>query len=410
MIMMFANILMYNPCDLGATLQQQWVSISLIIILAGMALAAFVYAAGSIFPAIFKERFRGLARFEMVQAFISLVIIMAIILFSQFTCSISASMGSSLLGQSVNPFTFARYYVSNLLFSNGFGIMAGLYSIGIKYITVAAIVDHVVEAITGSVNTIPFISRSLFDIRIYLGSSVLTLFIGPTQAISNLFASFSNLYTGIFAVMVIISFAVLLIVFVMLSLLQDFVLVMIVPLTIVMRSLSFLGPRLRESANTILAIFLSFYFIFPMMVIFNSYMMGWMYCQHVSPCNPYAKYIAPQATNLLPINTFFTASVLSPTTFGGLLKAPTGFDSAVTNIFGGFSFLTSNLGWGDILSLLDAPKYADAVSGQISEYLFEAIILTSLDFAVTIAFALSLVKSLNAVTDFMGQGQFWGGV
>ena len=272
-----------QTCALGGgsgLFQQQWVGISALIVLVAFVISAMMYALGNTLTSSFREKLKQLAKAEAVQALLGLVIIFALIAFSEITCTIGSSMSQQITGSTLAPFAFAQFYIGNLLFANGFGLVGAMYSTSIQYTTVGLVVkffsDSLVLPFSSAATALPSLIPGAGKIGALLGGWGFS--VGPSANLANLYNSYASVLSGAYTDLVIISFASLLIVFLMLPLVQYASLTLIVPLSIVMRLLPFMGPKLRDTSDTLLAIAIAFYFILPLTIVLDSYIVSWAYC------------------------------------------------------------------------------------------------------------------------------------
>ncbi len=398
------GILLTSPsCNFGGILtQNQWVGISLLVAVAGILIASIIYTFGNILPGQNREKLKSLSKFEFAQIGISIITIAALLAFSQVICGISLLFSHQILASSGNigaasadPFTFSMYYVSELLFDQGTTLQASIYSTTIGY-------SIVVNLLESSHNAIATFFSSFLD-------KIPSISVGPISLKLDLSSSFSDLYNMFIGVLlqisalVIIPFAILTILYLLIPIIQSTALVVIIPVSIIMRMLSFTGPKLREAASALLAIGIAFYFILPLTIVMDAYMVNWMQCTGTG-CNAYSAYLNSYSVSNLPISGIFTNQKIS---IGINPFGATGAISVPLNIFAnGYALLsTPNLGFS---ALYFAPSLVEKYIEAASMFLFQGIVLISLDMVITIGFAMGLAKSFNAVSDFLGVNpSFW---
>ncbi|MEM3753713.1 MAG: hypothetical protein QW778_03885 [Candidatus Micrarchaeaceae archaeon] len=362
-------------CTFGGINQNSWININLIVVLLSMTIGALVYAVANLLPAQRREKLKGAVKYELFQSIISVFIIIIIIAFAGTSCTIA----SSFTPHSENPFTYANYAVSNLLFKNGVSIITGLYAKGINFYTSGLILEMAAASLTYSK---PIVSAS----NLQIGATV-------SPSIADLFGTYSNLFTDWLPGFVIISFASLLLLYLVLPIIQIGALTVLLPVALIMRSLAFAGPKLRESANSFLSVAIAFYFILPLMIVFNSYIVNWMYCTGgLQSCNPYTQWTGPYSIPSTSTSLFTS----TPETFNGLREVLT-----VPSTF----YASTGL---PIAGVIFAPSLLAQFTNEVAEYFFEGVFLIALDFVVTVAFAIGLAKGLNAGMDFISGGSFWG--
>ncbi len=409
-------------CTVGGTLQQSWVSIIVLIALAGISIAGLLYAIANFAPGAYREKMKLIARFEIVQAALSLIILLALIGVSSSTCSLSSSISSSLIGSAADPFTFARYYVGNLLFNNGVGLIAQAYTIGINYAITAATIRLLESPVGPYWASIPGIGNLFGTTFSFGGESNLKLSIElePSTSLSSVYAQYGGfIYGGTVSIWDILSgfvsltFAVLLAIWLLLPVVQATGLVLIVPIALAMRMIGFISPRVRNLSNSIFAVALAFFFIYPMTIVFNAYAVGWLYCTNgVSPCNPYTQYVGTYNLQKISVNSLFTSNKVS-SNLGGLTGGTTALPASIfSSLSSGVQFLLSSGSFTkQLLSIIDVPVSISNYSDQVAQYILQGIVFMALDLAITIGFAVGLAKSFNAVSEIMGEGgSVWGGV
>ncbi len=402
-----------QTCALGGgsgLFQQQWVGISAVIVLAALVLSAAIYALGNALASSFREKLKQLAKAEAVQALLGLVIIFVLIAFSEITCTIGSSMSQQITGSTLAPFAFAQFYIGNLLFTNGFGLVGAMYSTSIQYTTVGLFVkffsDTLVSPFSSAVTTLPALIPGLSQLGTLGG--MLGFTVVPSENLANLYNSYASILSGAYTDLVIISFASLLIVFLMLPLVQYASLTVIVPLSIAMRLLPFMGPKLRDTSDTLLAIAIAFYFILPLTIVLDSYIVSWTYC--IPPmtfasgsCNPYVGYLGQYTENTVLINSFLQSgtNTISNGFIGG------GGWSTFTNIFTGSQILLSGFNFQNLMQIIYAPGVVANYTNQVAQYVFQSTILIALDYVITLGFAVALMKSIARINALFVSGPFW---
>ncbi len=403
----------YQACQYAGgsgTLQQSWVEISALVVLAGFAIATLIYTLGNILNVSFREKMKQLAKAEAAQAAFGLMIIVALIAFAQFSCNVSTAVTSQITGTGMSQFAYSNYYVANLLFVNGFGLIAGMYSTSIQYSSEMQVIEEILDATDNPISKTfanyvnAFNPLQLFS-KVGGALSVLGFKLEPSQSLGSIYGSYASLYLVTFGALITISFASLLILFLMLPLIQYGALVVVVPVAIIMRLLLFTGPRLRDAADHLLAIGIAFYFILPLTLIMDSYIVSWTYCippmTVATGCNPYSAYTGLYTENSVTINNFFqgnTVKINNPFT-GGVQNVPTNLfqDSQIPVLGASFNFA----------QIIWAPPTATDYAIKLAQYTFQSTLLIALDYAITLAFAIGLAKAFARVSGFFSIGQFW---
>ncbi len=227
-----------------------------------------------------------------------------------------------------------------------------------------------------------------------------------------IYYGFGGALASTFLALIAVAFGVLFVVFIMLPFIQQLSFTVILPLALVMRSIPFAGPNLRQTSDTFLALAIGFYLIFPLTILLNGFIMTWMYtscAQAGGPvlCNPYQQYTGAYQLNSLPTDALFNTppSQLYGNGFLGGVQLPSVFFS------GGFGGLGGGIGNGIAAifkNLVDLPNIIIVFANKTAKYLFQAIFLIGLDLAITVGFAMGLSKGLSSVGRMIGVGPFWG--
>jgi hypothetical protein len=401
---MLPIFLLDASCSFGGTLQQNWVSISMFVAVIALMGVGIIYMISNMLNSSMKEKFKALARFEIFQIMLSIIIIFLIIAFSMTACSITSTLSQSLIGTAESPFNFADYYVGSLLFSNGLGLITQAYSISINYAITAHMISLISSFTTPYLSKLPWVGATF---SFPATTKMFTARIGMSQSFAEVYLAYSGLFSML-SDFVLVTFAALLVMWLILPVIHAIALVILIPIALIMRMISFEGPNLRNIANSIIAISLAFYFVLPLTFVFNSYAMGWMFCNNgINPCNPYPQYVGQYTENNIQVNELFNSTNVT-STLGGLANTNINIFSSILS---GMNFFGSSGYMSNLFSILDAPASVDNYSNQVAQYLFQGIVLMALDLAITIGFAMGIAKSFNAVSEFMGDtGSFWGGV
>ncbi len=390
-----------GACTFAEINQGSWININMIVIFLAVMVGIAIYTIAVLLPASTRERLRGAARTEAFQAIISLFIIIILLGFAFTACQAGESLtGELTAGLYHDPMQFSQQYLGNLLFVRAQQIFGDMYAKSATFL----IDGHIAEQIAESINVI---------IQGYLGIEL-------NPNVTGVYFGYTGVLTGTYTALLVAAYAVLFVFYILLPIVQALALTVLLPLTIVMRSWPFGGPRLREAANAFLGIAIAFYFVLPLMITFNNYVVNWMYCSSYDGsgtplqlssqnCNPYSNYVSfTNAFPALQTSTLFAAN--QPLTLsgfgGGALSMPYDFFGGTISGSGGvISLLT-----GMLKNLFELPLVIVQYGYVIAEYMFESIVLMALDIAVTIGFAQGLSKGLGAVSGALGSGPFWGNV
>lgn len=380
-----------NVCEFGGLNTNNWIGISATIIMVSLLIASFIYVASGFVSRKDTEKIRGYVRFEYVQAVLSAAIIVALLVLSSFSCNISASLTTP----SQNAFSFAQHYVGDLLFIKGVGLETSLYATGIQFGIYSGVVSEGFEKLTSYLPTLP---------PLRVGSLNFTM--EPPNDFGALYENYASVLIDVYIPLLIASFAMLLIQFLLIPIVSGSVLTVVIPVAIIMRSLSFTGPKLREAANTFIAIGVAFYFIYPMTFIMDQQIVNWMYCSQTIPnCgNPYPQYIAPYELNTINPSTLFASQNPSSDPLNiGILFYQTPLSQLWNSVYSGSGGLQAN----PFIAIFYAPGVVVNLASQVSEYLFQAIVLMALNMAITIGFAIGLWKGISGGLNFLGGEHFF---
>lgn len=375
-----------------------WIGINFLVILLSFTIAGVVYSLSNLFPVSTKEKMKGAAKFEAFQGLISIAIIIVLIAFSSVTCNIGADLTVSsaqvINATYQNPMQFAESYIGNLMFSQGLSLFSQIYTESVLLAinaNLASIIDEALENLVEGFLSISF-SPGLMG----------TLY------------GFSGALGATFEPLIVVSFGVLFMIYLLLPMIQSLALTVIVPLALIMRSIPFAGPKLRESSDTFLSLAVGFYFILPLAILMNSYLIHWVYtpCNATTGalCNPYSQFTSAYQLNQVNTNQLFN----TPPQQLGSAKTPLG------NIFSSISipssFLSSSIAQsggilgglaGVLAATYDLPQIMVTYSLKTAEYVFNAVFLIGLDLAITLAFSQGLTKGLNGVGRMLSVGPFW---
>lgn len=390
-----------------------WIQINLLVIIAGFMIAALVYMLSGFFPVSMREKLRGVVKYEYFQMTLGIVILLALIAFSSTTCRIGQALaiGAQPVGHILysDPMQWSQSYLSNLLFVKGFSLFSNIYAESQLIVFDANIMDTAGE-IVSSLLVNPFFGTNL------------------NPGLLAVYFAFSSTLTSTFVLLMVVAFGVIFVIYMFLPIIQAMALTVVVPLTLILRSVPFAGPRLRESADSIMGLAIGFYFILPLVLILNQYIITWLYTPCIIQtslnglasthpqfllCNPYYEFTGSYKLINIPVDSFFTSS---PSTLAsgvqgvgvaGLVNGvvPSFFGGAITGAGGAGPFIQKIFG-----SLFGLPQVIIAYSQEVSQYLFEGIVLIGIDMAITIGFAQGLSKGFGSVSRIIGTGPFWGNI
>ena len=391
-----------NTCALYGTpgYANSWIGVNLLVVLVSLAIVAVVYSVGRFLPDRTRGRITEATKSEITQALISLIIIAVLIGSAQVACTTSASVGSRMLSSipgvsasqaSLDPFQYADTYIGNLAMHTGLNLLTTIYATdigysieGAIYASVGALFSPDTDALTGTFSV----------------STLLRIEVGPSEGVDfgNVLRILSDTYLGIFATTTTLIVGALFLQYLLLPVLQYSAFTVLLPVALAMRSLSFTGSGLRNTSNAVIAIAIAAYIIYPLMVLFDSYVMYWVFsptCPPLAtPCNPSLVYLnVAYSSETLPLNSFFSQPIQTPE--GDLQTSVKLISSSLTSI-------------GGLKTMFDpfaVVSQIEQIVNQMAELAFQGIVLFAINAAVTIGFAMGLTKALNAGIE--GAGSFW---
>lgn len=378
-----------NTCVLyGAT---SWAGISILVIVLSLLIVGAVFMLSGIFSNSTRAKIRQAAKSELTEAFISAVILVILAGAALGACSISTSIGNSLhvTTTTANPFQYSEYYIGNLSTNTGLNLLTTIYSISVSYAIEAQVLQSLGTLFNTNVNTIYKQISSLF-----LGNAAkavgLSIGIAAVSHSSILFSLLSSTYVDIIAPLVTIAIGLLFIQFIMLPFFQYTAFAVILPVAIAMRSLAFMGTNLRAASNTVLAVAIAAYIIYPLMIAFNSYAIAWIF----SGANPSFQYVhTTYVVPNIPVSNYFK-SVPSSGIFGSAFNIMVPFVTSAFSQSGGF-----------IINPFTVASQGQMIVNETAQFIFTSVIMIVIDLAVTIGFAAGLTKALNSGIE--GAGSFW---
>ena len=134
----------------GGSLAGDWLQINVLLVLAILTITGIIYALSNLLPTRTGERLRSIARYEIFEAFVSIIIIFAVMALSDSMCNFGAAMSNSQ--NYTGTFETDELYVGGLLFSKGTAIVSQIYSTAIQYAIAETLISYVVSGIVGFVN------------------------------------------------------------------------------------------------------------------------------------------------------------------------------------------------------------------------------------------------------------------
>ncbi|MDE1833159.1 MAG: hypothetical protein KGH58_01950 [Candidatus Micrarchaeota archaeon] len=381
----------------GANYTNSWIGINALVILVSLMATAAVYSIGRLMPDSTRGKIAGYVRSEMVQLLLSAVIILALISVTFFACQITSSISQSVAKTQLNPFQFATYYIGNLVFIKGMGLLTTTYSTALTYEIYALVSTQAGIFINDYAGEIPLIGQYIgngYNFKVS-GASVIVDF-PPEINVGLMFSNLVDLLLGIFSPILTLAVSMLLVQYIALPFLQYTGFAVILPIAIAMRSLAFSNGELRNASNAILAIAVAGYIIYPLTIALDSYIIGYVF----SAANPSFVYL----------HTTYTLNQFNPSSF---FSQPLPSGASQYSPFGDQIGTLWSLLYNSVAGAFPIPFAAGTASIQqlvndIAEFVFTGIVLFAIDMAITIGFAIGLTKALNAGLE--GAQHFWAGL
>jgi len=368
----------------GGAYAKEWLSISALIVVATVMISSLMYALSNLLPVEKRERLKGIVRYELFEAFISIIIILIIIGISDFACNAGAAMfgTQSYSGLFYND----EQYIGTLAFEKSTALVGSLYTSAIQF----GIAEQ--------------IAQYLYSTGIAYITSVTPTSVTPNLSadLSDLYGAYASLFLGVFGTFALIVYSMLFILFISLPIIQAIALTVVLPVAILVRLFAFTGPRLREVSNTFLALAIGMFFVFPLTIAFDSYVANCMGLLGTSS----------QSCNLIPASVLKQLSVTPITISQSALfnTEPVSLSSQLTITSTVYqSVFTSGgaPGIGLLALIITAPWLSFNFSNLIAEYVFVGIVLIGIDLLITVGFISGIDKGLNAISNIVSTGPLW---
>jgi hypothetical protein len=377
-----------STCAYGggnASYVTSFLGVNYLIIAVGFAVLAMVYMASKLLPG---EKWRGLSmatiKSEMTQLVISVLIIAILFASANIACNISTTMSRNLiptvgLPSNLSPFGFADYYIGNLALNTGLGLLSNIYTLSITYSIDARLFTILSTYMSNELSLIP--------------NGPLTINIESGYDAGMIYGTTADTYIAILAPLVILTIGMLFIQYIALPMIQYLAFVVVLPVAIILRSLSFTGANLRNTANAVLAIAIAAYLIYPLTISFDSFAVSWIF----STSNP--EY---GCTNCL--SSAYQLQALPSSFFSGSNSITVASYQLPTNLAGSLvqSTLFSNL--GSVYPPVMIAQSEQLIS-EIGQFMFIAVVLFAVNIAITAGFAMGLTRALNSGVE--GATTFW---
>jgi hypothetical protein len=389
-------------CGFATVNTGDWVNLNLLVVLFTVTVAGFVYAFANFLPGERFQKWKGYASYEMIEAVFSVIIIFSLFAAASFVCQAGGLMFG--FNNYKDIFTSIDGYIGNLLFVNGLSLLEKLYATSIQYTVISKIafffLNQGTSLITGFLS-----AGQISGVTVTFGT-----------AINKLFAAYAGIFTTTYGIFLGASFGGLFILFLIIPIIHATAMTVIAPIAMIFRSLSFLGPQLRKTSNLFLAMAIGFYFVLPLTVAMDSYIVSCMGIQGLgvppasSPtasCYSYwlmfSKYTGTYSLPTMSVSLFNSAgtgtngmnSTSQPSWASGQGQLVTTFYGSSLNLNNFFQ------------AMFDAPSLAAEYGQNVAAYLFVSIVLLAIDVAITMGFIAGLARSLDAMSNLFGVGGLW---
>ncbi len=387
-----------NPmaCSLyaGGDYQTNWITINLIVVLLGVSVTAMIYAISKLLPAKLSSTLSAITRSELFQLMLAIVIIAVLIAMSYTVCTATTSFTQQIAGTQMTPFQYAEYYVGNLSLNTGLKLMTYVYSYSLAYMMDAQIYSKASEAMPGG-GPFGIFNRANKLLGSLTGPVKVTITSSPDLGVP--YSALATFYLSLFSVLIISAIGMLFIQFLVLPIVQATAFTVLLPTALILRSVAYSGgirTSLRHTANAFIGIAVALYLVYPATIALDGYTTGWIY----SASNPLYQYLSPT----------LSVSSIQPSLFSNALDSST---AVYTGVFpsapAASQIVDAFYQYGiPALNPFSVPSQAITLVGQEAQFLFIAVILFAFNSAVTLAFAQSLARALNA--GITGPISFWG--
>jgi hypothetical protein len=400
--MMNLILQIFQKCGFATVNRNDWIEINMLVVIFSIMISSLIYLLANFLPRDRMEKLRGIANYEILEAFFSIVIIAFLI----FTADLVCQIGGLLVGQSnyIDLFTSIDGYIGNLLFVNGINIVSKLYTISIQYTEIATLSTFLL-------NYAILLIQGLLGIGTIVPNLVTITFSANIDA---LLSSYSGIFTNMYGSLIATSFGGLFILFIAMPIIEAGAMTVLAPLSIIFRSFSFVGPQLRKTSNLLLAMAIGLYFILPLTITFDSYIAGCLGIglgiKPVPLCSDYpslfSQYLTGYSVNSVSPSLFTSPVSNSLNTTGSIVP------NSIINQVGSMAVPTNF--WGKALNLngfyanlTDAPGVTATYGKIVASYLFLGIVLLAIDSAITLGFVAGLARGLDAMSNLFGVGGFW---
>ncbi len=392
-------------CSALTAFSDGWLGINFLVILVSIVIISAVYMLSNFVPGPTRAKITSMTKVELTQVFISAIIITALLGFTTVASGLSTYMTRGLTQsaqtgtgstQFCDPFQSAEFYVRNLTFNTGISLVSSIYSTSVSYSIDSQAFDALYQGIYANMP-----AESGITSGVQLGFAKVTFILGSNIGVA--YSTFSGALMDVFSPFMMVGMGSLYIQFVLLPLIQALAFAVILPVALIMRSLAFAGQGLRPAANTVLAIAIAAYIVYPMMVSFDPVLMNWIFTQCGSAvsmqnsfgCNPTSGYVG----------TGYALSNIQAAQF--LQSSPINSGINLFNIHFNIPAITTTqfvnaLGYLNPASVVSSLQ---TIANKMSQFLFQSTFLFALDMAITMGFAVGLAKALSSGIE--GAASFW---
>ncbi len=367
----------------GGAWEKQWLTVSLFIVLAVLSISGLLYAISGVMPTKRREKLKGIIHYEMFEAFVSIVLIFSVLLLSDLACYAGSVLFQSSTYQGL--FYNDEIYIGNLLFNRGTALVSQLYTSAIEYGIASQALDYVIG------NALAYIYNAFVTAH-----PNFVIFSEPSTSMFLILSTYASLFLSTYVSIVLVVWGVLFIIFLSLPLIQASALTVVLPVAIVTRLFAYSGPKLREVSNTFIAFAIGLFFVFPLTIALDSQITSCLITPGASNCGwLYSQYIQP-VPEQVPVSSLFTSST-----------APIGGFQVSLNVFSAIATSGAAPGLSMVTLLFNAPVVAWDYATKIADYAFMGIVLTGIDFLITIGFIAGFAKGLSSISGLFEGGEFW---
>ncbi len=442
----------------GVQAASGWLGIDGLVVLAIVTVAAFIYVLANFLPAARREKLRGAANYEILEALFSLALVVVLFVAWSAACNIGPLLTQSTTSTSTYQGLFGAdtTYLGNLLYLNGVNLVSNLYSTSIGYMIVANI------WYLGATETANFFGSNPVSV---LGKTIPGATSSLNPQVDVLFTEFSELFTAIYGALLVGAFSTLFVLSFILPIIEAGAFAVVIPVAIIMRSIPFAGPALRRTSNAFIALAIGFYLVLPLMIAFNSYVAtclnipyggGTASCNYLNSFPQIKQYLSGYAS--VGSLTSATASIFTSTATSGYVSSSglsgvscaspddyvyestcgdsstikpgscQPFSSIESQVCGTYAisgtsssylptgaatpltfYSTAFTGLNQFITeMFNSPQEAEYYGSAVASYLFLSVVMLAIDLAITVGFVYGLSKALDSFGQLFGSGPVLG--